>query len=85
MARRAKPLEETPAQDILSELLTFVDQEQTIPNENAFLSIMRARGYQLTDKEYRYYFLRLRLEGHVSIEPKTRSIRIVNRRIVESS
>ena len=84
MSRRAKPLEDTPAMDILNELLTFVDQEQAIPNENAFLSIMRQRGYKLTDKEYRYYFLRLRLEGHVSIEPKTRSVRILNRRIVET-
>jgi sulfite reductase beta subunit-like hemoprotein len=83
MGRRAKPLEDTPAMDILSELLSFVDAEQTIPNENAFLSIMRQHGYTLTDKEYRYYFLRLRLEGHISIEPKTRAVKVLSRKIVE--
>ncbi len=84
MARRAKPLQDTPAIDILNELLSFVDSEQTIPNENAFLSIMRQRGYTLTDKEYRYYFLRLRLEGHISIEPKTSAVKVLSRRFVEA-
>jgi hypothetical protein len=84
MPRRAKPLEDTPAFDILSELHAIADTRQIIPNEHALFVHMRTtRGYtHLNIDQFRYYFSRLVKEGHLRIDQQTRAITILARRIV---
>lgn len=85
MARHIKPIEETPAVDILSVLEKFVDTKQAIPNENALYEfVLKPLGFKMTRGEYRYYFSRLRLEGFVEVEPQTRAIKLTTRKIVEA-
>lgn len=83
MARHRTPIEDTPAKDIYDELLRFVDAEQAIPNEHALWAyVMVPRGYEMTLPEYRYYFGRLIREHYIDVEDKTRSVRVLKRRIV---
>ena len=86
MARRRTPIEDTPGWTIYQELIEYVDSHQVIPNVNAFFEhLVRQGKYAETDKHmYRYYMERRLVEdGLISVDYNTRSIRIVERRIVK--
>lgn len=85
MPPRAKDIEDSPAMDILNELLNFVDAKQAIPNENALFDyVIAPKKYAMTKGAFRYWFGRLQLAGYISVEPLTRAIRVHKRRIIET-
>jgi hypothetical protein len=86
MPKRSKPLEDTPAADILSELHAIADERQIIPNEHALYVYMRTvKKYDLSIDSFRYWFSRLQKEGHIKVDRETRGISILARRIVPIS
>lgn len=86
MPRRKSPIKETPAWDILKELIIYVDREQRTPNEHALYAfIMIPKGYEMTLGEFRYYFHRLQQEGYIEVDENTRAVKLSLRLIVPTT
>jgi hypothetical protein len=86
LARPLLPIDECLAGELYNHFLDFIDRKQAIPLERAFWRwLIRRQKYtkdQLPEHTFRWQFGRLLREGYIGIEPDTRSLVPLKRRIV---
>lgn len=83
MARPTLPLSETLGGEIYDALLDFVDKEGAVPNAHAFWSniLVKERGYALSRGGFNHWWMRLQLVGLITVEPKTKTIKVHDVRV----
>lgn len=86
MARPLMPIEESLAGELYNKFLDFIDSKNAIPLERAFWRwLIRRKHYtvdELPEPTFRWQFGRLLREGYIAIEPDTRSLVPMQRRIM---